>query len=72
MQNRPEQQATEEAPLYIRWNAERVPYAVELRLELVAEISKEMARAEKSGIEVGGVLLGWLPSAASATLRIEE
>lgn len=72
MQNGSEEQVGDEAPLYIRWNPERVAYAVELRLDLVAEIANELARAEKLGTEVGGVLVGTLPSLYSPTLRIED
>ena len=62
----------EQVPLYIRWNPDRSPYAVELRLDLVAQISSELAQAERMAIEVGGLLLGTLPNAESPTLRIDE
>jgi hypothetical protein len=62
----------EQVPLYVRWNPDRSPHAIELRLELVARISAELAQAERLGIEVGGMLLGTLPGAESPTLRIEE
>jgi len=71
MQNGPEQPG-EEAPLYVRWNPDRSPYAIELRLDLVAKISGELARAEKLGVEVGGVLIGSFPNAYTPTLRIED
>jgi hypothetical protein len=72
MQSGSEERASEEAPLYVRWNPDRSPYAVELRLDLVTEISNEVARAEKLGTEVGGVLVGSFPNAYSPTLRIDE
>jgi hypothetical protein len=62
----------EQVPLYVRWNPDRSPHAIELRLELVARISGELAQAERLGIEVGGMLLGTLPGSESPTLRIEE
>lgn len=72
MQNGIEQQSGEEAPLYVRWNPDRSPYAIELRLDLVDEVSDELARAERLGAEIGGVLVGTFPTAYSPTLRIED
>jgi hypothetical protein len=62
----------EQVPLYVRWNPDRSPHAVELRLDLVAQISSQLAEAERMGIEVGGLLLGTLPNSESPTLRIDE
>src|SRR5450631_3669841 len=62
----------EPVPLYVRWNPDRSLHAIELRLELVARISGELGQAERQGIEVGGLLLGTLPSPESPTLRIDE
>jgi hypothetical protein len=62
----------EQVPLYVRWNPDRSPHAIELRLELVARISGELGQAERLGIEVGGLLLGTLPGPESPTLRIDE
>jgi hypothetical protein len=62
----------EQVPLYVRWNPDRSPHAVELRLDLVAQISSELAQAERLGIEVGGLLLGTLPNSESPTVRIDE
>ena len=67
-----EGQSESEAPLYIRWGADRSPYAIELKLELVGQIRQEMAAAESAGVEIGGVLIGSLPSSYSSTLRIDE
>ena len=68
----PQTAGTAEAPLYVRWGADRSPFAIELRLDLVRQIRSEIDRAENDGIEIGGVLVGSLPTAYSATLRIEE
>lgn len=68
----PQTASTAEAPLYIRWGADRSSFAIELRLDLVRQIREEMARAENAGIEIGGVLVGSLPTAYSATVRVED
>jgi hypothetical protein len=62
----------EQVPLYVRWNPDRSPHAIELRLDLVAQIGGELAQAERLGIEIGGLLLGTLPGGESPTLRIDE
>ena len=62
----------EQVPLYVRWSPDRSPHAVELRLDLVAQIGAELAQAQRMGIEVGGLLLGTLPNSESPTLRIDE
>jgi hypothetical protein len=62
----------EQVPIYVRWNPDRAPHAVELRLDLVSEIGGNLAQAERQGIEIGGMLLGTLPGADSPTLRIDE
>jgi hypothetical protein len=67
-----EQRATEPAPLYVRWNPERSPYAVELRLELVSRLTTQLVQAERLGIEIGGMLLGSLPDPEIPTLRIDD
>lgn len=67
-----EQQSMNEAPLYIRWGADRSPYAIELKLELVGKIRREMAAAESASVEIGGVLVGSLPNNHSSTLRIND
>jgi len=67
-----EQRATEPAPLYVRWNPERSPYAVELRLELVSRLATQLVQAERLGIEIGGMLLGSLPDPEVPTLRIDD
>ena len=56
----------------MRWNPDRSPYAVELRFDLVARISGELAQAERLGIEIGGMLLGSLPEGDSPILRVDE
>ncbi|MGA8029086.1 MAG: hypothetical protein WB992_18255, partial [Bryobacteraceae bacterium] len=65
-------EATSEAPYYVRWNPDRSPYAIELKLDLVSKIAGELAQAEKLGIEVGGVLIGTFPKAQLPTLRVED
>jgi hypothetical protein len=67
-----EEQPVNEAPLYIRWGADRSPYAIELKLELIGKIRQELVAAEASGIEIGGVLVGSLPNNYSSTLRIDD
>ena len=71
-ENTLEPPAPHEAPLYVRWGADRSPYAIELRLELVSKIRQELAAAESAGVEVGGVLVGSLPNSYSSTLRIDD
>jgi hypothetical protein len=66
------ERATEPAPLYVRWNPDRSPYAVELRLELVSRLTTQLVQAEKLGIEIGGMLLGSLPDPEVPTLRIDD
>lgn len=67
------EQPIEEAPSYIRWGLEDSKYAIELKLELGAAISRELARALPSDIEVGGILIGSLfKTPAGTTLRIDE
>jgi proteasome lid subunit RPN8/RPN11 len=67
-----EGQPNTESPLYIRWGADRSPYAIELKLDLVGKIRQEMAAAEAAKVEIGGVLVGSLPDNYSATLRIDD
>ena len=63
---------TVETPLYVRWGADRSPYAIELKLELVGRLRRELQVAAAAGTEIGGVLVGALPTAKSPTLRIED
>ncbi len=60
-----------EAPLYIRWGPSGSPYAIELKLDLVAKIRNLLSSAS-DGAEIGGVLVGSLPSSQSPTLRVED
>lgn len=62
----------EEAPLYVRWNPGRSPFAIEMRLDLVARAGAEIERANRLDLETGGVLIGSFPSAAVPTLRIDD
>jgi hypothetical protein len=66
------ERTTEPAPLYVRWNPDRSPYAVELRLELVSRLTTQLVQAERLGIEIGGMLLGSLPDPEIPTLRIDD
>jgi hypothetical protein len=67
-----QQQSVEEAPLYVRWSPDRSPYTLELKLDLVPDIARELAQAERLGIEVGGVLIGALPNGGALTLRVDD
>jgi hypothetical protein len=67
-----QQQTAEQAPLYVRWHPDRAPYAVELKLDLVARLTGELNQAERLGIEIGGMLLGSLPNPDVPTLRIDD
>lgn len=68
-----EQRMDVEAPSYIRWGLEQSAHAIELRLELVGIISRELERAMPADIEIGGVLIGRvLKDSAIATLRIDD
>ncbi len=60
------------APLYVRWPPERATLAVELRLDLVPQLSIELARGAQQGIEIGGVMLGRLLGGPTPTLRVES
>jgi hypothetical protein len=59
-------------PLYVRWTPEHSPYAVEMRLDLVAHVTSELAQAQSLGIEIGGMLIGELPGRASQVLRVDD
>ena len=72
MKSPSEMSAAEDAPLYIRWSPDRSPYAIELKLELVARMTAELVEAEKTGVEIGGVLVGSFPDAQMPTLRVED
>jgi hypothetical protein len=61
-----------EAPLYVRWNAERLPFAVEIRLDLIGALASEIRSPQSAGSEMGGILFGSHPTAANPTLRIES
>ena len=61
-----------QAPLYVRWNAERLPFAIEIRLEMIGALAHEIQSSQSMGIEVGGILLGSHPTPANPTFRIED
>jgi len=60
-----------EAPLYVRWIAERSPYALELRLDLVPRFVEALTKGAQQGIEIGGVLLGSLLQSGTGPFRVE-
>lgn len=72
MPRRSDRKSSRQGPLYIRWAPFRSAYAIELRLDLVAQLLAEIERAAAAGLEVGGVLVGSFPNAQTPTLRIEE
>jgi hypothetical protein len=61
-----------QAPLYVRWNAERLPFAVEIRLEVIGEMAQAIRSSQGIGIEIGGTLIGTHPTASNAIFRIED
>ncbi len=62
----------EDAHKYVRWSPFRSPYAIELKLALVSKLIDEIAAAERLGVEIGGLLIGWVTDSPAPTLRIEE
>ncbi|MFL6447810.1 MAG: hypothetical protein ACJ746_09000 [Bryobacteraceae bacterium] len=71
MQPMPNAPEASEAPLYVRWGPNGSPYAIELKLDLVAKI-RNILLPVAGNAEVGGVLVGSLPSSYSPTLRVED
>jgi hypothetical protein len=57
---------------YIRWPSGNANYRIELNSDVIHELSSEIAAAEKSGIETGGLLLGSLEHTPIPTLRVES
>ncbi|MBV9763856.1 MAG: hypothetical protein JOZ48_03340 [Acidobacteriaceae bacterium] len=70
MQRQTDQQ--DDAAYYIRWSPDSGPYAIELKLDLVNRIVKEISEAGAHGVEVGGVLFGTFPKANIPVVRIED
>ncbi len=64
--------AAEQTPLYVRWTPEGFAHAVEIRLDLVTRVVDELTRAEALQIEIGGMLMGELPSSLSPVLRVDD
>ena len=60
-----------QAPLYVRWNAERLPFAIEIRLEVIAAMTRDIRASQTVNIEIGGILLGSHPTGSNPTFRIE-
>jgi hypothetical protein len=64
---------SKDTALYIRWEPQHSPYTIELKLDLAAKIAEDTRLAkEAAGMEIGGVLLGTLPTNDRPTLRIDE
>lgn len=59
------------AQLYVRWPPEHASVAIELRLDLVSQLSRELARGSQQGVEIGGVMLGRILQGRTPTLRVE-
>jgi hypothetical protein len=57
---------------YIRWPSGNANYLIELNSDVIHELESEIAAAENSGIEIGGVLLGSLEPSPIPTLRVES
>jgi hypothetical protein len=62
----------QDATRYIRWPSGNANYLIELNSDVIHELTSEVAAAEKSGIEIGGVLLGSLELSPIPTLRVES
>jgi hypothetical protein len=61
-----------QAPLYVRWNAERLPFAVEIRLDVIGRMARAIESSQATGIEIGGTLIGTHPTPSTPTFRIED
>ena len=57
---------------YFRWEHDRSPYVIELSLEMVARLSRELSAAGRTGKEIGGLLIGSFPKSRRPTLRIDD
>ena len=67
-----DRQAFEEAQQYVRWTPNNLPYAIELKLQLVPALIAAIDEGEKLETEIGGVLLGSLSDFPGPTLRIQD
>jgi hypothetical protein len=56
----------------LRLQDERSPYVIELSTELLPRLLSDITAAEKSGFEIGGLLIGSFPKAAALTLRVHD
>src|SRR5436305_1475798 len=72
MQNPPELEPPSDTWLYVRWGADRSRYALEIKLELIGKLRRVLSETDNKSTEIGGVLLGSLPTPNAATLRIED
>jgi hypothetical protein len=64
--------AEPDSPFYVRWDSDKVPFAVEFRLDVISAIRTECERGSNDGREIGGILLGTPPVAGSQVLRVNE
>jgi hypothetical protein len=60
------------APLYVRWTPDKLAFAIEVRLDVIGRIQKEVESAAGLGIEMGGVFLGRAPHGNAGVLRIDD
>src|SRR5947209_4729911 len=59
-------------PLYVRCEPAHGPFAIELKLDIVSTIAAEIEAASNSFVEIGGILIGVLPTEANPVLRINQ
>lgn len=57
---------------YLRLGHDSSPYAIEVNTELLPRLIAEISAGARAGKEIGGLLVGSLPTAANITLRIED
>jgi hypothetical protein len=63
----------EGAPVaYFRCEHDRSPYVIELSLEMIGRLSRELSAAGRTGREIGGLLIGSFPKSRRPTLRIYD
>src|SRR5438270_12387193 len=60
------------SPLYVRCEPLDGPFAIELKLEVVTTIAAEINAASRGRAEIGGILIGVLPTPGNPVLRIND
>lgn len=60
------------SPLYIRWTPENLPYAIELRLDLISILVDEISASDQAGLGIGGILIGSMPNPTQQIVSIDE